>query len=129
MIIEPTVRGVVSNMSRINQSDQDVDVEQKRHGDSSRMALTVSSVTTAWPASRGSNGIPLRVVWDRGRCKARRARSDTTSPMLRFCWRAMALAAMSTSSSMANVVRTSTLFQNISHQTSINRFGSGMQPP
>src|SRR5580704_18572703 len=79
--------------------------KQECHSDTPRSAFTVSSVTTAPSALRGSSGIPFRLIEDCGRCKARRARLDTTSPMLRCCCWAIALAAISTSSSRDNVVR------------------------
>jgi hypothetical protein len=44
---EPPVRGLMTHMSRINEGDQDVDIKQECHSDSSRSAFTVSSVTTA----------------------------------------------------------------------------------
>ena len=126
-LLEPMVRGVMSDMRRINKGDDDVDVEQECQGDSSRSALTVSSVTTTWPARRGRSCIPLRVAEDSGRRKARRARSDTTSPRLRFCCLAMALAAINTSSSMASVVRICRNLQSIKHQTSNSRIGVAPQ--
>jgi hypothetical protein len=38
---------LVPDMGRIDQGDQNIDVEQKRQGNSSRRALTISGVTTA----------------------------------------------------------------------------------
>src|SRR5271157_4637004 len=74
---EPAVRGLMTHVSRINEGDQDVDIKQECHSHSSRSAFTVSSVTTAPSSLRGSSGIPFCVLEDCGRCRARRARSDT----------------------------------------------------
>jgi hypothetical protein len=63
-LLEPTVRGVMSNMRGINKGNDDVDVEEECQGDSSRSALTVSSVTTARLSRRGRSGIPLRIADD-----------------------------------------------------------------
>jgi hypothetical protein len=43
-----------------NESDEDIDVAQEGHGNSSRSALTASSVTTVCRSPPGSSGIPLR---------------------------------------------------------------------
>src|SRR5215469_6738327 len=42
---EPAVRGVMPDMGRINEGDEHIDVEQEGQSNSSRSALTVSSVT------------------------------------------------------------------------------------
>ncbi len=47
MILKPAMCRLVPDMGRIDQGDQNIDVEQKRQGNSSRRALTISGVTTA----------------------------------------------------------------------------------
>jgi hypothetical protein len=43
------MRGVVRDMTRIDQRDQDIYVEQECHGTSSRSAFTTASVTGGMP--------------------------------------------------------------------------------
>ncbi len=42
---EPSVRGFMADMRGIDQGDQDIDVQQKGHGASSRSALMIARVT------------------------------------------------------------------------------------
>jgi hypothetical protein len=76
----------------------------------------MSSVTgLAWDVT-GKSGMPFRVEVGEGRCRERRANSDTISPIGRFSRSAMALAAASTSSSMVKVVR---IVLSSQHQASV----------
>ncbi len=87
LVREPSVRCVMAHMRGIDQGDENVDVEQKRHGSSSRNALTISSVTTGLPFCTGRRGTPLRSRSAAGLRKERRAKSETTSPTVLPCFR------------------------------------------
>ncbi len=67
LVLEPTMGGIMRDMRRVYQGDEDIDVEQERHGASSRRALTVSSVTTLRLLRRGRSGMPLRIFGGCGR--------------------------------------------------------------
>jgi hypothetical protein len=104
---KPSVRAIMSNMCRVNQGDEHIDIEEKPiHGNSLPNCCTNSDVTRGVPGLTGSRGIPFRVFLPASDGhKARRARVEITSPTL-FCWvAANSLAAASTSSSMVRVVR------------------------
>lgn len=114
---EPIVGLFMSDVAGVDQCDQDVDIEQKGQGSSSRSRLTISNVTGLASAFAGKRGMPCRLAVGMERWSERRASSDRISPIGRFSRSAIAFAAASTSSSMVRVVRTAS-FPNINHQSS-----------
>src|SRR5690606_31850579 len=52
-LFEPEMRRIMADVSGVDQSYEHIDVEQKGHGNSSRSALTVSSVTTVASSETG----------------------------------------------------------------------------
>ncbi|MEI9850570.1 MAG: hypothetical protein WDN24_06565 [Sphingomonas sp.] len=57
--LEPAMRRIMPDVRRVDERDQDVDVDEKGHGSSSRRVFTISCVTTT-PSRTGSRRIPLR---------------------------------------------------------------------
>ena len=64
LIREPVVRQIVMNVARIEEGDQDVDVEQSNHTHSSSRSRLTSAIVGmgAFGARRGNSGTPLRVL-------------------------------------------------------------------
>lgn len=56
---EPDVGGIMRNVRRIDQGNQDIDIEKKIQGASSLSALTISSVMMVFLLPVGSKGIPF----------------------------------------------------------------------
>jgi hypothetical protein len=98
---------VMMDVSRVYERDQHIHIEQKSHPASSSLKrLTISSVTGAASARRGSSGTPLRVSTGAGLgSRACRANFEIAAPRLMFWPAAKPRAAAKTSSSMATVVR------------------------
>lgn len=114
---KPGVCTVVLHVSRIDQSDQNVHVQQKTdHGSSSRNRCTNSDVTRCAPGRTLSNGTPFRVFdFVSAGDSARLANEEITSPTDFFSIADNSFAALSTSSSITSVVRICSL---ITHHTS-----------
>jgi hypothetical protein len=74
------MRGVVTNMDRIDQGDQHIHVQQEGHESSSRNALTMSRVTVAPFSRTGRRGMLLRSAPADGGRRAWRASSETILP-------------------------------------------------
>jgi hypothetical protein len=119
---------VMLDVGWINQGNEDIDVEKKpAHGNSSRSCCTNSEVIRGVSSLVGKRGTPLRVFRPEfaGR-NALRASKEITSPTLFLCVAANSLAAASTSSSIARVVRISKPpASRINHHTSIDFRMSG----
>jgi hypothetical protein len=64
---EPVMGRVVAYVGGVDQSDQHVQIEQERHADSSRNALTTASVTRAVSRLTGNSGMPFLREEDTGR--------------------------------------------------------------
>jgi hypothetical protein len=113
------VRVIVTHMGRIDQCNQHICIQQKRrHTPSSRSWFTNSDVTGVASGRHGSSGMPLRMsvaLADGERCSACRASVEIAAPTLMRCRAAIPLAATSTSSSIASVVR---LHPRIGHHAS-----------
>src|SRR5215472_7451142 len=94
-------------MRRIDQSNQNIDIEQEPgHRSSSRSWWTNSEVTRAAPLRTLRSGTPFRVlILDSPGESACRAREEITSPTVFFLIAAISLAALNTSSSITRVVR------------------------
>ncbi len=104
---KPVMRPVVLHVSGVNQSNQNVHIQQKPdHGSSSRSRCTNSEVTRGAPFRIFRSGTPFRFLraLSEGE-RARLASEEITSPTDFFSFRAISLAALSTSSSIARVVR------------------------
>src|SRR5579872_713520 len=116
--LKPLVRPVMLNVSRVDQSDQYVDIQKKpAQGNSSRSRWTNSEVTRSAPLRIGRSGTPLRVLEiDSPGDSARLAKDEITSPIDLFSIAAISLAALKISSSMTRVVRIASPI--IKHHTS-----------
>ena len=128
---KPLVGPVVLNMSRVDQRDEDIDIDQEPfQRSSSRNWCTSSDVTLLVPGRTGKRGTPFR-VWrrDSSGFNPSLAREEITSPTVLSCAAAISFAALSTSSSMERVVRITTPpASNIIHQMqprAYRRVGSG----
>src|SRR5215469_9932641 len=94
-------------MRRIDQSNQNIDIEQEPgHRSSSRSWWTNSEVTRCAPLRTLRSGTPFRVlILDSPGESACLARDEITSPTVFFSTAAISLAALNTSSSITRVVR------------------------
>jgi hypothetical protein len=104
---KPSVCAVVLHMCRVDQSDQYVYVKKiASHGSSSRSRCTSSDVTLRPPLCTFRSRMPFRVLSfvSTGE-SARLANEEITSPTDFCSIAASSLAALSTSSSIASVVR------------------------
>src|SRR6266700_385275 len=104
---KPRMGSVMLHVCRVNQRNQYIDIKEKsNHGNSSRSRCTNSDVTLGPSGLTGRRGTPFRdfLVGSGGR-NARRTSVEITSPTLFLSVAAISLAAASTSSSMAKVVR------------------------
>src|ERR1017187_7523717 len=119
VVAEPAVRSFVMYVIRIEQCDEDVDVEQcdVRHA-SSLSRLTRAIVGRALPFGlRGIRGTPLRTRGDLTGSSAFRASSERTRPAVVERLAAISFAACRTSSSISSVVLMS-VSSRITHQMS-----------
>ena len=104
---KPRMSAVMLHVSRIDQRDQDVHVQQKPgQSSSSRRLCTSSDVTRGAPLRTFSSGTPFLVLAeDSTGNSARLASEEMTSPTVLFSMTAISLAALKISSSMTSVVR------------------------
>ena len=116
---KPVVRQVVVHVIRVEERDEQVDVEQRDPAHlASRRSLTSFIVGRRAPDGRGgSSGTPLRDWTVRAGASAFRTSSDTILPAVVPREAANSLAASSTSSSRSSVVRMLSA-SRISHQMS-----------
>ena len=102
---KPSESGVMMDVSRPGERNEQIDVEQVGHPASSRAFWTTSSVMGRAPRETEKTGKPASSAsWGRG-ASPRRARSEITSPRLFPAASDRLRAASSTSSSMLRVVR------------------------
>ncbi len=114
---KPGMGAVMQQVGGIDQSNQDVHIqEEPGQGSSSRSRRTSSEVTRGAPLRTLSRGTPFRVrALVSAGDSARLAREEITSPTDFCSVAAISFAALSTSSSITSVVRT-VLSSRIIHQ-------------
>lgn len=102
---KPSSRRCIVYMARPRQCNKDVNIQQRRHGQSLSASLTSSLVTGRECASTRKEGMPSTNSNSPVPLNPRRASSDTALPRLLPLRSANARATASTSSSIVSVVR------------------------